>query len=309
MANAARIGLLALCWGSTFLWIKIALRGLSAVQVTFFRMLIGAAFLALIVFLIQRKRLPRTPAVWGHLVVSAALANAIPYLLFTVAEEGIRTSSAGVISSTTPMWTLLTTYLWGRESKGRTTRQAGGLLIGFLGCVLIFSPWQTGSDIMSWGGLECLIAAAFLGVSYVYMDKFLANRDVSPVMLSAGQLAAAGVLLAPALLVEAAPAPHFRVDALLALLVLGLLGTGVAYVLNYRVISDGGSVAASVVMYLLPVVAVILGATVLGEPLTPMTLAGTALVLIGVALPTTRTGVTGNGPHPTRRSAVRSDMH
>ncbi|ATL70321.1 DMT family transporter [Nocardia terpenica] len=303
--NAVRIGLLALCWGSTFLWIKIALRALSPVQVTFFRMLIGAAFLALMVFAFQRRRLPRDPAVWGHLLVSAALANAIPYLLYTIAEEGIRTSSAGVISSTTPMWTLLTVAVWGRRAEGRAPRQVSGLLIGFLGCVLIFSPWRSGSDLMSRGGLECLVASVFLGVSYVYMEKFLARRDISPMMLSAGQLAAAGLLLTPALMVEGAPAPHPRLDALLALAVLGLLGTGVAYVLNYRVISDGGSVAASVVTYLLPVVSVVLGATVLDEPLTPMTLAGTALVLLGVALPSTRKRVKRDGPRTPAAPAVR----
>ncbi|PXX55540.1 drug/metabolite transporter (DMT)-like permease [Nocardia tenerifensis] len=283
MANIVRIGILAALWGSTFLWIKVALRGFSATQVTFGRMIIGAAFLWLVVWLIKRKRLQARSVPWRHLIVSAALANAIPYLLFALGEEGIDSSAAGVTNSTTPIWTMLVALLVG-DRRGHTRRRASGLVLGFLGCVLIFSPWHTGTDIMSWGGLECLIGSAFLAVSYIYMAKYLTNRGIPPLMLAAYQLSAAGLLLAPVLLVDGVPTLTAHPDALAALAILGLFGTGIAYILNFRIIADDGSVAASVVTYLLPVVSIILGAVVLQEHVTATMLIGVGVVLVAVAL-------------------------
>ncbi|MFI9503365.1 DMT family transporter [Nocardia sp. NPDC052566] len=283
MAQIVRIGILAVLWGSTFLWIKVALRGFSAIQVTFGRMIIGAAFLWLVVWLIQRNRLPTGPTPWWHLIVSAALANAIPYTLFALGEESIDSSAAGVTNSSTPIWTMLVALLVG-DTRGHTIRRASGLVLGFLGCVLIFSPWQTGADIMSWGGLECLIGSAFLGVSYIYMAKYLTNRGIPPLLLAAYQLSAASVLLAPVLLVDGVPTLTAHPDALFALAILGLFGTGIAYILNFRIISDDGSVAASVVTYLLPVVSIILGAVALQENVTATMLIGVAVVLFAVAL-------------------------
>jgi drug/metabolite transporter (DMT)-like permease len=261
-------------------------------------MVIGAGFLLLVLWFLERKRLPRSPTVWVHLAVSAAVANAIPYLLFTVAEQEISSSSAGIINCTTPLWTMIIAWVSGQESGVRDARRVGGMLVGFLGCMLIFSPWRTGSDIMSLGGLECLIASMFLAMGYVYMARFLANRGDSPLMLSACQLTAASALLAPALLAEGLSAPHLRVDALVALGILGLLGTGAAYILNYRIISDHGSVAASVVTYLLPVVSIILGTSVLGEHLTPTMLAGMITVFAGVAFTSARPAASGRGRSP-----------
>src|SRR5215510_2693658 len=107
LATVAHVCLLALIWGSTFLLIKISLRGLTAVQITFLRMVIGAGFLLLVLWFLERKRLPRSRTLWVHLAISAALANAIPYLLFTVAEQEISSSSAGIINCTTPLWTMV----------------------------------------------------------------------------------------------------------------------------------------------------------------------------------------------------------
>ncbi|OXM42489.1 DMT family transporter [Amycolatopsis alba] len=284
MASAARIGLLALLWGSTFLWIKISLRGFTAIQVTFLRMVIGAAFLLAVIWLLRRRRASSGALPWRHILVSAALANAIPYLLFTLAEKEISSSSAGVINATTPMWTFLAAWAFTRGRRDHDVRQLPGLVLGFLGCVLIFSPWEKDSGMMTWGGLECLVGSLFLGVSYVYMSRFLAGRGISPLVLSAGQLSAAGALLAPALAVEGAPILELRADALVALAILGFFGTGAAYILNYRIITDDGTVRASTVTYLLPVVSIVLGATVLGERPTPTMLIGVVAVLAGVAL-------------------------
>ncbi|MEV0942450.1 DMT family transporter [Micromonospora wenchangensis] len=281
-AGIARVAGLALLWGSGFLWIKLALRGFNPVQIVFARLLLG--FLVLTPIALSRGlRIPRQGRLWGHLFVAALVANAVPYLLFSVAEETIGSSVAGVLNATTPLWTLLLAFLVGVD-WAVTVKKAAGFALGFLGVVVIFSPWDSASEIASWGGLACLAAAASYGLGYVYMGRYLTGRGIPPLMLSAAQLGAATVLLVPALPVAGLESPVWRLDAMASLLVLGVLGTGAAYVLNYRIIDDEGPTAASVVTYLLPVVAVVLGWVILREAVTTAMVAGIALVLAGVTL-------------------------
>jgi drug/metabolite transporter (DMT)-like permease len=162
--------------------------------------------------------------------------------------------------------------------------RGGGLALGFAGTVLIFSPWRSANEIAGWGGLTILAASASYGVSYVYMGRYLTGRGISPLMLSACQLAAGAVLMTLAFPFGGLTGPRWRVDVVLALVILGTLGTGVAYLLNYRLISDEGPTVASTTTYLLPVVAVILGALVVHEPVTAPMVAGMLLVLAGVTL-------------------------
>ena len=278
-----RLGLLALIWGSSFLWIKLADRGFSPVQVTFPRLALGAAVL-LPVVLARREAVPRSAALWARITVAALFANAVPYLLFAVAERSVDSSTAGIINATTPLWTVVLAVAV-RHQKSVTGWQGAGLLVGFGGALLIFSSWRSASSVASPGGLECLAASVSYAISYIYMDKFLARRGMSPITLSACQLLAATALLALALPVSGAGIPRAADAASLAgLVILGVLGTGVAYVLNYQIITREGATVAATVTYLLPVVAIVLGVLVLGETVTAGVLAGIALVLAGVAL-------------------------
>ena len=277
-----RLALLALIWGSSFLWIKVADRGFAPVEVTFARLALGAAALFPVVAA-RREALPRSAAVWARIGLAALFANAIPYLLFAVAERSVDSSTAGIINATTPLWTV-TLALAVRHQKSVTARQCAGLIVGFGGTLLIFSPWHSASSVASAGGLECLAASISYAISYVYMDRFLARRGMSPITLSACQLLVAAALLAIVLGVSGAGGPQSSAASLASLVVLGVLGTGVAYVLNYQLITSEGATVAATVTYLLPVVAIILGVLVLGETVTITVLAGIALVLAGVAL-------------------------
>jgi drug/metabolite transporter (DMT)-like permease len=242
----------------------------------------GAAVL-LAVMLARRDKIPRSLRLWASIAIAALFANAVPYLLFAVAEQTVASSTAGIINATTPLWTVILA-LAVRHQKSVTRWQAAGLTVGFAGAVLIFSPWRTASDLFSAGGLECLAAAVSYAVSYVYMDRFLARRGVSAIVLSACQLAAAAVMLAIALEISGVRTPHGTAESVAALAVLGIIGTGFAYVLNYQIIASDGATAASTVTYLLPVVAIVLGVMVLSETITVTVLVGIALVLVGVAL-------------------------
>jgi drug/metabolite transporter (DMT)-like permease len=278
----SRIALLALIWGSAFLWIKLADRGFSPVEVTLARLAMGAAVLFAIV-LARREKIPRSLPLWAHIAVAALFANAVPYLLFAVAEQTVNSSTAGIINATTPLWTVVLA-LAVRHQKAVTSWQAAGLIVGFAGTILIFSPWHTASELVSAGGLECLAASISYAVSYIYMDRFLARRGLSAIVLSTCQLAAAAVMLAIALPVSGARVPHVTAENIAAIAVLGIIGTGFAYVLNYQIITSEGATVASTVTYLLPVVAIVLGVLVLSENITVTILVGIALVLAGVAL-------------------------
>ena len=267
-----RIALLALIWGSAFLWIKLADRGFSPVEVTLARLALGAVVLFAIM-LARREKIPRPGRLWIHIAVAALFANAVPYLLFAVAEQTVDSSTAGIINATTPLWTVVLA-LAVRHQKAVTSWQAAGLIVGFAGAVLIFTPWQTTSGLTSAGALECLAASVSYAISYIYMDRFLARQGLSAIVLSSCQLAVAAVMLAIALTVAGAPTPHVTAENLAAIAVLGIVGTGFAYVLNYQIITSEGATVASTVTYLLPVVAIVLGVLVLGESITAITLGG-----------------------------------
>ena len=188
-----------------------------------------------------------------------------------------------MLNATTPLWTVVVA-LATRHQRAVTVRQAAGLLVGFGGAVLIFAPWQAVSGLGSAGAIACLAAAASYGISYVYMDMFLARRGISPVTLSACQLLAASGWLAIALGITGVQSPRLDVSVVASVAILGLIGTGAAYVLNYQIITSEGATVASTVTYLLPVVAIVLGVLVLDEHITLLILAGIALILLGVAL-------------------------
>ncbi len=280
-ATTARLALLALIWGSSFLWIKLALQGLSPVEVTLARLILGSAVLFAIVA-VRRSVIPRSLVVWGHITIAALFANAFPYLLFAVGEQHVASSTAGILNATTPLWTIVIA-LATRHQQSTSLRQAAGLVVGFAGALLIFQPW-TGSGFASVGAIECLAAAASYGISFVYMDRFLARRGISAVTLSACQLLVASAWLVIALGVTGAPAPRLDATIVISMVILGLAGTGIAYVLNYQIITSEGATVASTVTYLLPIVALVLGVVVLDEQVTLLTLAGIGLILAGVAL-------------------------
>jgi drug/metabolite transporter (DMT)-like permease len=274
-----RIGTLALLWGSGFLWIKLALTGLSPVHLTLIRCALGALTL-LVLAVAARQRLPRDRATWGRLVIAAFFCNAVPFALFGIAERTVDSGVAGVMNATTPLWSVLIGAALGTERRLGPVRILG-LVLGFAGIVVIFAPWQQ-SGLLSAEALSLLGAALSYAIAFAYMARKLPPNG-APMALSAAQLMTATALTAVALPV-AGPAPELNLTAVLAVTILGVFGTGVTFYLNYRVLTDEGPTAAATVGYLLPVVSVALGAIVLGEPLTPRIVGGMAIVLAAVAL-------------------------
>lgn len=276
-----RMGVLALFWGSSFLWIKIALTGLSPVQIALVRTVLGAAVVAGLLFA-RGQRLPRGRAVWGHLAIAAVFGNVIPFVLFAVGEETVDSGVAGVLNATTPLWALAIGLAFGFE-KQRNAARLAGLVLGFAGTLLIFAPWQK-AGLASWGALACLAAAASYAVAYTYVGRTVSGTGLTSMQISATQLVLASGLTVFVLPAGGLQEPHLSWQPLVAVAILGVFGTGLAFIINYRIVEDEGPTNATTVGYLLPVVSVLLGAAFLGEDLNLRVVLGMVVVLVGVGL-------------------------
>lgn len=277
--SVLRLAALAVLWGSSFMWIKIGLRGFTPMQLVFLRLLLASGLL-LLVCRIRGLRMPREPVVWAHLTTAAIVGNVLPFFLFGVGEHSVDSSLAGILNATTPLWTVTVGLVVGTE-RAMSANRAVGLLLGFSGTLVIFAPWRSSVSVS--GTAVCLTAALLYGVMFVYVARFLTGRGLAATILSAGQLTAATVVSAIALPIGW-HTPALRADALGSVAVLGLLGTGIAYILNYGLITDDGPTVASTVTYLIPVVAVLFGVAILAESLNARVLAGMVVVLAGVGL-------------------------
>jgi drug/metabolite transporter (DMT)-like permease len=277
-----RLCILAVLWGSGFLFVKLALRGLSPSQVVLGQLALGALVL-LITLAIRRQPLPHASREWAYLAGMAVLANIAPYLLFSWSEQRISSGLAGVLSGTTPLLTLLLARAFG---VGRLTPpRVLGLALGLAGVVLLAAPWHDGSRAVSIAGvLAALGAAACYAGSYVYARLLLTNRGIEPLVLAAAQLTLGAVLLGAAVPWIGRHPITLSSSIVLSVVALGVLSTGIAYVLNYRLIQDEGPTAASMTNYLTPIVAVLLGATFVDERLTWNLIIGAAMILVGLWL-------------------------
>jgi drug/metabolite transporter (DMT)-like permease len=188
---------------------------------------------------------------------------------------------AGLVNATTPLMTLLFVPLL-VPTEHITRRRVAGLLIGFAGVLCVLGVWRglTGGTVA--GTLACLGSTAGYGAAFAYMQRFFAGRGGSAAALSAAQLVWASAQLAVLAPLAAGPPAWPGPGAALALLALGALGTGVAYVLNLGVIRAAGPTVASTVTYVIPVWSTAIGAVLLGEPVGWNTVVGGVLVIVGV---------------------------
>ncbi|MGW7068700.1 DMT family transporter [Streptomyces sp. NPDC054855] len=278
-APLARFILLATLWGSSFTFIKVSLEGLTPSQLVLSRLFMGALLL-IVVAAVSKVALPRSAEMWRHYAGAALFGNVIPFLLLSYGEKTTGAGIAGVLIGGTPLLTL-TVATFALPQERATPRKVIGLVAGFVGVVLIIGPWSDRLGSPS-GQLACLGAALSYAIGFVYVRKFLSPRGVKPLAGAASQLIAATVI-------QAVVTPFFEWDTpdltgrvTFGVVALGLLCTGLAYILYFRLINDMGAVTASAVNYLVPVVAVVVGVFVLDESVTWNLVVGGLVVLIGV---------------------------
>jgi drug/metabolite transporter (DMT)-like permease len=277
----ARLLLLGLVWGLSFLFIKVALEGLPPLGIALGRSVAGALTMWALVAAI-RLAVPRDRTLWRHVLVVSVVANAIPFALFSWGELHVTSGVAGVYNATTPLWTLLVAIA-ALPQERPTRERVAGLALGTVGVVTVLGPWRGVGENTILGQVACLGAAASYGVAFNYVRRYVIPYRLNPVVLTACQLTAATVLLA-----VVAPfgggTVHLTWRVTGSVLALGALGTGFAFVLYHGLIRDLGATSASMVTFVIPVVAVAVGAVVLGEPVTWNLFAGALVVVLGVAL-------------------------
>lgn len=273
---------LATTWGLSFFFIAVSLESFSAVGVAVFRNILGAV--ALVTWsLITKQKFVTDKKIWLKMLLLGFLLNAFPGLMFALAEQLLDSSLAGILNATTPLFSVLFITLVFR-SESITKSQIAGLIFGFLGVLVLFGNLSfTGSNVPL-GIALILMATLGYGFSFPFMRRYLANTGYSSTSLATSQLLTSVVLLSPLAITQPLLHSPISLNSALAIFVLGALGTGFAYVWNFRVTSIVGSAIASTVTYLSPVVAVIAGWAFLHEAIQLSTLIGAAIILFSAAI-------------------------
>ncbi|MFD7660836.1 DMT family transporter [Actinosynnema sp. NPDC059797] len=262
--------------------------GAPPLWVALWRCLFGLLAL-LVVCAVRRSAIPRDAATWGHALVVAALLNSAPFALFAYGEQHVDSVLAGIFNATTPLLTVLFAVLLVADER-LTATKATGLVLGFCGVLVVLGAWHgiTGGTLV--GGLACLAATTCYGAGFAYARRSFSQRPGSAAALSAVQIGCATAELAVVTAAVGVAPTWPGWGAAVALLALGALGTGVAYVLNLQVIRHAGPTAASTVTYVTPLWSTAIGAVLLSEPVSWNTFAGAALVIAGVLVTRVRTG-------------------
>ncbi len=311
---SARLWLLFLClaavWGSSFLFIKIGLEeGLEPFTLVTYRLLVASVFLFL-VGRITGARWPRDVRGLATVGVLGVINVAVPFSLITWGEQYISSALASILNGLAPLFTIVFAAIALRDEPIRLNRLVG-LLVGFVGAVVLLSPGLSASSATStgqeWmGELALVLACVSYAAAGVFVRAAITGRPLiddpatgprapRPVEIALPQnLAGAVIVTLLAVLVErpaggllATPATG---QALLAVTWLGLLGSGVSYLLFFRIIGAWGATRASLVTYVMPIVGIALGIAVLGERLDPAEIVGTILVIGGLVVANSRIG-------------------
>jgi drug/metabolite transporter (DMT)-like permease len=274
--------LLSAIWGTSFLFIKIADRQLSPLQVVFARLALGCAPV-LLALLVRRERLPSGRRTWAHLAVLALISNALPFSLIAYGETHISSVLAGLWNATTPLFTLAVALVMLPEERP-TRQRIGGLVLGFAGVAIVLGPWSGRGGPSLEGSLAVAGASACYGLSFTYLRRYVTEQADTDVALVAGQLLCGTLMMGVVTLLFTSAPSHLGAGPVLSVSALGVLGTGLAYVLNYSVVRRAGATIASTVTYLVPLFATACGVVLLDEGFAWHEPVGALVVLLGVAL-------------------------
>jgi drug/metabolite transporter (DMT)-like permease len=273
---------MALIWGSSFLFTELSLRFLPYFGVAFWRTFLGGLAMFALVFLLKLQ-LPKGTQ-WFHLWVAGVFMSAIPFSLFSYAQQYTTSSLAAIIGAATPMFTLLAILTIYRTEKV-TMVATIGLMVGLIGVAITLGVWEGfgQNDPLAIGAL--VLATISYGIGGPYIRKFVTPMNLSGTSSAAAQVFSSAITLLPFYLVSgplitASPS----IESLLSIIALGVLGSGYAYRLFHDVIKDAGSTVASTVTFTNPVVATIWGILLLSEELHWYEPIGGVVVILGAWL-------------------------
>lgn len=274
----------SLAWGSSFLFIEVALDEFSPTQVALGRLACGAA--VLIVLAVSMRAVPHlTWRMAGALLAVGAFMSGVPFVLIPLAQQHVTSILASLLNATTPLWTALFVALL-IPSERVNRAQLMGLVIGALGIAVLLGAWRV-EDFPALGAAFMLAATACYGIGST-LSRVLLNRiKASPVGLSAVQITLSILIVAPFAVAAPTPGPAaFALNsaAMWALIALGVTGTSFAYVWFWKIVKAAGATTAASVTYAVPVIATALGILVLGERLHWYEPVGAVVVMSGVWL-------------------------
>jgi drug/metabolite transporter (DMT)-like permease len=273
---------LGIVWGCSFIFIKAGLEFLSPVGVAFVRCALGAVTL----YSYARFKgisLPRNRMALVHIWVVSLLLNVIPGIFYALAETAVTSILAAIMNAVTPLMTVLAILLINREEKPEF-HQLLGLLLGFLGVLIVLGAWAGLGDNPLWAILILLFAVACYGVTFPYTRRFVMPLKIQSEAIVATQLICAASTLLPIYLISGISVTAFPVTPVISMIALGVFGSGFAYLWNFKIMQLAGSAIASSVTYLTPLVAVIVGVIFLSEKVTWNEPVGALVVLLGAAI-------------------------
>ena len=260
----------------------MGLEFLTPFGVAFVRCAFGA--ITLLVYTKARKiSLPREKHIWMKLWVVAFVLNIIPGILFAFAEVRVTSVLAGIINATTPLATLIVILVAFRDDKPKTF-QLLGLLVGGLGVLTVLGIWKGLGHNNIVGILALLAAVTCYGISFPFTKKYVIPLGLKPEAAATMQITLAAISLLPLYLYDGIAQDRYRLGPILAMIALGAVGTGFAYIWNFSIIASAGSSIASSVTYVTPVVAVFVGWLFKGEQITWNQPVGAAIVILGAAI-------------------------
>jgi drug/metabolite transporter (DMT)-like permease len=278
---------LGLMWGSSYLFIKIGVETLSPFTLVAARLAVGAILLAA-VLAVSSQRLPRSRRTYGHLAMMAVLNIVIPFSLITWGEQSIDSALASILNASVPLFTIVLAAIY-LTDEPITSNRILGLLVGFGGVVVLTSPSLTGSGGSLPGELAMIGSSIAYAAGNVYARRYV--RGLHPMITSFFQVFFALLAtVALALVFERPFAVSVQPSTIVSVLWLGIFGSALAYLAFFRLHARWGSTRSSLIAYTLPVVGILLGFIVLNEAIDGRVLAGTALIIGGVALVNSRFG-------------------
>ncbi len=273
--------LLGAIWSSSFMWIKIAVQEIGPITLVAFRVLFGLLFGIAVIF-IQRVRLPRSFKDWFPLLLLGISNVAIPFFLISWGEQSIDSAVAAILDATVPLFTIVVAHFALRDDK-MTVPKVLGLLVGFAGVVVLMSKDIGASAGSVLGQLAVVVASAFYAGSSVYARK--STENAPGILRSVGPLISSTVVmwLATFLVEKPLKIPQLPITWI-ALLWLGIFGSGLAFVMAYYLIHEIGPTRTTMVTYLFPLGGVLLGVGFLDEQLSWQLLVGALLIILSLAV-------------------------
>ena len=265
--------LLGAVWGSAFMFIKISADDFGPILLVNLRLLLaGALFLP---FLLRKKYLAYFKSHFSGILILAIFSNAFPFTMFSYASLGATSNMLGILNGTTAFMTMVVAYFWLKESI--SLKQIFGIILGFLGILVLVNP-ANGSATLGASGFA-LVGALSYSFSGVYIQKYQLNAN--KFVLIGWAMLFGGLLLTPLSFFNL-PDQMPDNNAIAALLWLGIVSTGIAYLGYIRLIEQIGAVRTSTVTYLLPVFSIIWGSIFLQEKITWIIFGGFIFVMIGM---------------------------